>query len=125
MRIQNRKLSTLAWVIGLMFSIIIFSAHTAAAAPRSEAYIAVDVNTGRVLASKDADSLRHPASLTKMMTLYVLFDAVEAGKVHMNSRLHVSRNAASKPASKLYLKAGSTITVRDAMDALIDIIYAQ
>jgi D-alanyl-D-alanine carboxypeptidase len=106
-------------IMGVIFSLFIFSSHQVQAAPRSEAYLAIDVNTGRVLASKNADSLRHPASLTKMMTLYVLFDAVEAGKVHMNSRLHVSRNAASKPASKLYLKSGSTITVRDAIDALI------
>lgn len=117
---RERRLTIIsAMIFCIALAVTIAQPNTAAAAPKSISYIAIDVNTGKVLATKNANSLRHPASLTKMMTLYVLFDALEEGQVTMNTRLKVSKNAASKPASKLYLKAGSTITVNEAIDALI------
>lgn len=78
-----------------------------------------DANKGDVLFERNADSLRYPASLTKMMTLYLLFDALDAGKVDLSTPLRVSSRAAAMPPSKLYLKAGSTIRVKDAILALI------
>ena len=80
--------------------------------------IVVETESGRVLYSEDADSIRHPASLAKMMTLYLLFEAVRDGRFDMRSELAVSARAASQPASKLGLKAGETISVRDAILAL-------
>ncbi|WP_308219923.1 D-alanyl-D-alanine carboxypeptidase family protein [Roseomonas populi] len=78
-----------------------------------------DAGTGEVLFAADADALRYPASLTKMMTLYLAFEALRRGKVTEGTRIRVSRHAASRPPSKLWLRAGSTITVGDAMMALV------
>lgn len=89
----------------------------AAAAPNSS--IVVDAKTGKVLYSKEPDALRRPASLTKMMTLYVLFGELEAGRLSMSSRLKVSAFASRQSPTKLGLKPGSTIAVRDAMLGLI------
>ncbi|UPG74280.1 D-alanyl-D-alanine carboxypeptidase [Roseomonas gilardii subsp. gilardii] len=87
----------------------------------SERYasIVVDAGTGQVLSASSADEPRYPASLTKMMTLYMLFTVLESGDVSPSTRIPVSRHAASRPPSKLWLKPGSTITVRDAILALV------
>lgn len=85
---------------------------------RAYAAIVVDAETGRVLHEDNAEALRHPASLTKMMTLYLLFEQLQAGRLFITSELDVSANAAAKPATKLGLKAGSTITVDMAIRAL-------
>jgi D-alanyl-D-alanine carboxypeptidase len=69
--------------------------------------------------AKYADSIRYPASLTKMMTLYMLFDAVDRGTLKMSSRIRISDRAAKMSPSKLGLKAGSTIRVDDAVRALV------
>jgi D-alanyl-D-alanine carboxypeptidase len=80
--------------------------------------IVVDTASGSVLYAEDADSVRHPASLAKMMTLYVLFDALRAGSLAMNSTISISAHAARQPASKLGLRPGETVTVRDAILAI-------
>jgi len=79
----------------------------------------VDGHTGKVLYSRQGDALRYPASLTKIMTLYLLFDYMEAGKFHANSLLTVTPNASRQAPSKLGLKPGQTIKVRDAIRALV------
>lgn len=79
----------------------------------------VDGHTGKILYSRNGDALRYPASLTKIMTLYVLFDKMDEGKLHNNSRLKVSKNASRQTPSKLGLKPGSTIRVSDAIKALV------
>lgn len=79
----------------------------------------IDANTGQVLHSDSGDELRHPASLTKMMTLYLTFEAIEAGVLSMSSRIPISDAAASAPPSKLNLDPGDTISVADAIRALI------
>lgn len=78
----------------------------------------MDLASGRELASYHADDLRYPASLTKMMTLYLLFEDIQAGKISLSSEFTVSANAASRPPARLGLKAGETITARDAAQAL-------
>ncbi len=93
------------------------TAADAVAAPKSA--IVVDAKTGKVLYQSDPDGLRHPASLTKMMTLFMLFGALESGKVNLNTRLSVSAYASRQSPTKLGLKPGSTIAVRDAMLGLI------
>ena len=77
--------------------------------------ILIDAETGAVLQGDQEDELRYPASLTKIMTLYLVFDALESGKLKLNQRLYVSPYAAAQEPSKLGLDAGSTITVESAI----------
>ena len=93
-------------------------ASPAAAAPKY-AGIVIDAKTGKVLYSEDADELRYPASLTKMMTLYLTFEALEAGKISLNTRVPFSKNAASEPPTKLGVGTGRSITVEQAILGLI------
>jgi D-alanyl-D-alanine carboxypeptidase len=79
----------------------------------------VDANTGSVLHSRRSQAQRHPASLTKMMTLYLLFQALEEGEIGLDDQIRVSRAAASASPSRLDLVAGSTIRVEDAIRALV------
>ncbi len=81
--------------------------------------IVVDANSGRVLHETGADSLRHPASLTKIMTLYLLFEQLEAGKLKLDTRLEVSDHAAQQAPSKLGLQPGQTIAVEDAIRSIV------
>jgi D-alanyl-D-alanine carboxypeptidase (penicillin-binding protein 5/6) len=79
----------------------------------------VDGKTGKILHSHNQNVRVYPASLTKVMTLYMLFEALEAGKFALNDKLHVSPNATRAHPSKLHLKAGEQISVREAILALI------
>jgi D-alanyl-D-alanine carboxypeptidase len=72
----------------------------------------MDARTGEVLHSRNADTRLHPASLTKMMTLYVAFQAIERGEITLDTPVTISRLAASEPPSKLGLRAGQTIRLR-------------
>ncbi|MEF2073969.1 D-alanyl-D-alanine carboxypeptidase family protein [Consotaella aegiceratis] len=85
---------------------------------RAPAAIVIDAATGRVLYAEEADALRYPASLSKLMTLYLTFEQIQAGRLSLDDDLLVSAEAASKPPAKLGLTAGSTIRVRDAIQAL-------
>jgi len=94
-------------------ALVIFAylvAGAAAAAPY--AAMVIDARSGEVLHARNADTRLHPASLTKMMTLYVVFDAVERGEISLDTPVRVSRHAASEPPSKLYLKEGQRIQLR-------------
>lgn len=79
----------------------------------------MDADTGEVLHATNADLPSHPASLTKMMTLYLLFDALEQGKVHLGDRMPVSRHASVQIPSKLGLTPGQTLSVQDAILGLV------
>ncbi|MFS8038205.1 D-alanyl-D-alanine carboxypeptidase family protein [Xanthobacter sp. AM11] len=81
--------------------------------------IMVDANTGKVLYEDNADALRHPASVTKIMTLYLLFEQLEEGNLKLDSDLEVSAKAAAQQPSKLGVRAGSSIEVEDAIKALV------
>ena len=81
--------------------------------------IVVDANSGAVMQASNADSPRHPASLTKIMTLYVLFERLEQGKTKLTTELPVSAHAASQAPSKLGLKPGETIRVETAIRAIV------
>lgn len=83
------------------------------------AAIAVDARTGRVLFARNADAPRLPASITKVMTAYMLFREIRNGRYKLSSRLVISRHAASMQPSKLGLKPGSTITVDHALRAIL------
>ena len=75
------------------------------------ASIVVDAETGAVLSEQNADQRNYPASLTKMMTLYMVFDALERRQLSLKQPIAVSRHAAGQAPSRLGLKAGQTITV--------------
>jgi D-alanyl-D-alanine carboxypeptidase len=81
--------------------------------------IVVDANSGDVLHATHADATRHPASLTKIMTLYMLFERLESGQIKLDTQMPVSAFAAAKPPTKLGLKPGQTLMVEDAIKALI------
>jgi D-alanyl-D-alanine carboxypeptidase len=81
--------------------------------------IVIDNNSGQVLHDENADDLRHPASLTKIMTLYLLFEQLEAGSLKLNTQLRVSAFAALQPPTKLGLKANQTLAVEDAIKGLV------
>lgn len=83
------------------------------------ASIIVDGNTGRVLEASNPDALRHPASLTKVMTLYLLFAQLDAGKIKLDTPLRVSEHAAEQAPTKLGLKPGQTIAVEDAIKGIV------
>ena len=83
------------------------------------ASIVVDAKTGRVLEQTHADARRHPASITKVMTLYLLFEEMEKGRFRADTPLRVSSHARRQPPSKLGLEAGETIRVEDAILALV------
>jgi len=83
------------------------------------ASIVMDSHSGDIIHAAHADELRYPASLTKMMTLYMVFEALETGELKINQRLRVSKRASKQIPTKLYLKPGSTITVREAILALV------
>jgi D-alanyl-D-alanine carboxypeptidase len=109
----------LRWgVLGLAsVALVALSNHSLQAAPYAD--IVLDANSGKVLHSTNPDAKRHPASLTKIMTLYLLFEQLEAGKLKLDSKLDVSENAADQSPTKLGLREGSTISVEDAIKGLI------
>lgn len=113
MRFARRAIGAVAIALSLSVS--------PAAAQQSSKYagIVVDVKTGKTLYSASADELRFPASLTKIMTLYIVFEELEAGRLRMDTPLKVSSYAAARPPSKLGLRPGSTIEVKDAILALV------
>ncbi|MCE9648969.1 MAG: D-alanyl-D-alanine carboxypeptidase [Parvibaculum sp.] len=83
------------------------------------ASLVMDAYTGRILYSNNADTQCFPASLTKVMTLYLLFEKLEQGKVTLNTRMPVSAHAAAQAPSRLGVKVGETIRVEDAILALV------
>ena len=83
------------------------------------AAMVIDAKTGRTMHAVNENALRHPASITKVMTLYMLFEQMERGRFRMDSPLRVSSFAASRPPSKIGVDAGETIDVEDAIKALI------
>jgi D-alanyl-D-alanine carboxypeptidase len=80
---------------------------------------AVDGNSGRILQAVEPDALRHPASITKVMTLYLLFEQIERGRLSLDSRIDVSAHAAAQSPTKLGLRPGSSIRVEDAVKAIV------
>ena len=83
------------------------------------AAMVVDANSGRVLFADQEHALRHPASVTKVMTLYMLFEQLEKGRFSLDDEIEISSHAASMAPSKLGLRPGSTISVEDAIKAIV------
>ncbi|MEJ0095835.1 MAG: serine hydrolase [Methylocella sp.] len=91
----------------------------AGAPSRNFAAIVVDGNSGEILYARNENELRHPASITKVMTLYLLFEQLEQGRLRLDSNLRVSAHAASQKPTKLGLRPGATISVDDAIKAVV------
>ena len=115
-----RLLSTLkrsvSGIIAFSFAALL---ATNASANSKYAAIVVDGNTGKVLHASQADAPRYPASLTKIMTLYILFDYLKKGRLTKNTKFYVTPHSSAQPPSKLGLKAGAYIKVRDVIGALV------
>lgn len=103
----------------LLASLLVVFAAVPAQANSKYASIVMDADTGMILHQRYADKRVHPASLTKVMTLLMLFDKIERGELTLNSRIRISHHAAGMVPSKLGLPAGSTIRVKDAIYALV------
>jgi D-alanyl-D-alanine carboxypeptidase len=95
--------------------------HVARVSSYNPAYssIIVDGNSGAVLQASNPDALRHPASLTKIMTLYLLFERLESGKLTLDSEMDVSQHASIQAPTKLGLRPGQTLRVEDAIKGLV------
>ena len=110
-------------LIAIMLALIVFVPVSASAkqssVPRKFAGIVVDAKSGKVLYESAADAARYPASVTKVMTLYILFQELSAGNIKLSDKMVVSKHAAAAVPTKLGLKAGSKITVENAIKALV------
>lgn len=118
MSVKIRRGAAGAWVFALAFFCAIVSLGAAPAQARY-AHIVIDANTGKVLDSQNADDIKYPASLTKMMTLYLTFEALHKGRISWDQRITMSKNGAATIPSKLFVKAGTTFTVREAVYGMI------
>src|SRR5258708_4624753 len=129
---SSRALRACALGLATITTAVIFTTHTADARrsrhrhhEQRESYspafssIIVDGNSGATLTAKDADGLRHPASLTKIMTLYLLFERLESGKMKLDTEMDVSEHASEQAPTKLGLRPGQTIRVEDAIKGLV------
>lgn len=112
------------WLTRSGIAVAVFVALAATGVGANHAFagyaaIVVDQATGQVVHECNADELNYPASLTKMMTLYLLFSAIEKGELKLNSPLKASAEAGKQPRSKVGLEKGDTIKVEDAILALV------
>lgn len=117
-RSVNRNTNPLAFTVAALVTVSTL-APLPASANSKYASIVIDADTGTVLYSRHSNSLRYPASLTKMMTLYMTFDALDKGSLKLDQKLKVSKRAAGQAPSKIWLKTGETITVEQAIQALV------
>lgn len=113
------RLIALAPLLALVSSVLAAPAARAQIGSDRYASIVVDAASGRVISAVDPDEPRRPASLTKVMTAFLVFDAVSAGRVRMTDQITVSATAAAAPPSKLGLPPGSRLTVEQALLAII------
>lgn len=116
---DRRRASLAASLVATAMLLSLLMAQFANAAPARRASMVIDGNTGQVLHSSSGDAIRHPASLTKIMTLYMLFGEIERGRLNMSSPIKISPRAAAAQPSKIGLDPGDEITVRDAIRALV------
>jgi len=116
--IGSRVSAVMAACFCALFAVTLFAASPAVAKPKYAALV-LDKYSGRVLFARNADAQRFPASLTKIMTLYIVFEELAQENIKLNSPLTVSKNAEGQAPSKLGLDAGDTITVEEAILALV------
>jgi D-alanyl-D-alanine carboxypeptidase len=118
---KSLSLQNMAQAISALFLaafLVVALGANAEANPKYASFV-IDANTGKTLHSRYADSPRYPASLTKMMTLYMVFEAMEQGKITKNTRVTFSRHAASMQPTKLGVPAGKSVSVEDVILSLV------
>lgn len=115
---QGASGASAVWSLSMLLLLMLSMITSAHAENPRYAGIVVDLDNGEVLYAENIDDQRYPASLTKMMTLYLTFEALEEGELRLDQPLPVSPYAAAKPAVKLWLAAGSSIPVDTAIRAL-------
>jgi D-alanyl-D-alanine carboxypeptidase len=108
-------------IVGLLAMLACAPGLALAGSPVEQRFaaIVIDAETGETLFARHADARRYPASLTKVMTLYLAFDALDSGRLRLADPVVFSRRAATRPPSRLGLRAGERMTVREAMDVLV------
>ncbi len=111
--------SSVRFLVGAVAAALALGLAAPASADDRYAAFVMDARSNEVLLEDQADETRYPASLTKMMTLYMVFEAIEHGDLTMNTRLTASRNASRQAPSRLGLRRGDTITVDQAINALV------
>ena len=130
---RRDRILTLVAGVGLVFAMFLAATdaearprknrvkHARAAVPYTPPFAAlvVDANSGKVLYAKNENELRHPASVTKVMTLYLLFEQLEKGRMTLDTPIRMTAHAASMPPSKLNIRSGNTISTEDAIKALV------
>jgi D-alanyl-D-alanine carboxypeptidase len=117
--IVSKSTSPLKTIMIIAMAMTFVVAGAASSLAARSAAIVVDAKTGKVLYSADADGRRYPASLTKMMTLYLTFEALAKGKISRNSPVVFSANAAAEPPTKLGVKPGGSVTVETAILSMV------
>ena len=116
---QSARAVSFAMLSVVLAGLLLAAAPSPASANPRYAGLVIDAVSGEVLYADQADALRYPASLTKMMTLYMVFRELEAGRLALGSRITFSRHADAQPASDLGVRAGGSITVEQAIYALV------
>jgi D-alanyl-D-alanine carboxypeptidase len=116
----------IVYLLSLMNLVLIMCSPAEAAKPKTQpgyqpkySAIVMDADTGEILESEDPNGIRHPASLTKMMTLYLLFEELRKGRLSLSTRMSASAHASRQAPSKLGLSPGHTITVAEAIQSLV------
>lgn len=114
-----------ALILRTLFSLLLLTVllgivpHAHAAKVRGSSAIIIDASTGAVISQSNPDTQLFPASLTKMMTAYLLFEAIERGELSLSDRIRISDHATRQQPTKIGLKAGQTITIEDAIQAIV------
>ncbi len=114
---RARRTSSIS-VLGPAFLALVLCIAVVGTASARYASLVIDADSGRVLHAANGDTRNHPASLTKMMTLYMVFEAMEKGRINLKTRFRVSARAARQPASRLGVGVGTTMTVEQVILAL-------
>ena len=103
----------------MLLAITIVEGQAAKGIPGKDAAYVVDANTGKILYSRASDKARYPASLTKVMTIYIMLEEIDAGRLSLKTRIPMTKRGVAQEPSKLGMKIGQTISVSDAIKALI------
>jgi D-alanyl-D-alanine carboxypeptidase len=111
--------NTSSRVFGCLILILLLSVPAMAQSQSADSYIVVDANAGKVLSALNPDDQLHPASMTKIMTLFMTFEALQQGRLTLKTPMTVSENAATQAPSKLGLRPGSAITVENCILASV------
>lgn len=116
--LSNPRPHGLRLAAGLLLAVLTVLALFPLPAHAKYASLVLDAATGEVLHEVNADTRNYPASLTKMMTLYLMFESLEEGRMRLDDRIMMTRRAANQPPSKLGIKPGRTLSVEEAIRAL-------